>query len=89
MLKEPPILKIFFGSVGYDTPRNHLRIRISRRIRNGYQKYLGQESGANMGLIHEKNRGQKSRATVPLRIQMPMKNSGIIIKILNIQHLIF
>jgi hypothetical protein len=27
---------------------------------------LGDESGAHMGLIHEKNRGQKSRATVPL-----------------------
>jgi hypothetical protein len=27
---------------------------------------LGLESGAHMGLIHEKNRGEKSRATVPL-----------------------
>jgi hypothetical protein len=26
---------------------------------------LGHESGAHMGLIPEKNRGQKSRATVP------------------------
>ncbi len=41
MLKEPPILKMFFCSVGYDTPRNHFRIRISRRIQNGNQKYCG------------------------------------------------
>jgi hypothetical protein len=27
---------------------------------------LGLESGAHMGWIHEKNRGEKSRATVPL-----------------------
>jgi hypothetical protein len=27
---------------------------------------LWHESGAHMGLIHEKNKGQKSRATVPL-----------------------
>jgi hypothetical protein len=27
---------------------------------------LEHESGAHMGLIHEKTRGQKSRATVPL-----------------------
>jgi hypothetical protein len=41
MLKEPPILKIIFCSAGYDTPRNHIQIRISRRIQNGYQKYFG------------------------------------------------
>ncbi len=29
---------------------------------------LEHESGAHMGLIHEKNRGQKSRATVPLKV---------------------
>ncbi len=28
---------------------------------------LGHELGAHMRLIHEKTRGQKSRATVPLR----------------------
>jgi hypothetical protein len=28
---------------------------------------LGHESGAHMGLIYEKTRGNKSRATVPLR----------------------
>jgi hypothetical protein len=28
---------------------------------------LGLESRAHMRLIHEKNRGKKSRATVPLR----------------------
>jgi hypothetical protein len=31
------------------------------------ENILGLESGAHMGLIHEKNRGEKSRATVPLR----------------------
>ncbi len=40
MLKEPPILKMVFCSAGYDTPRNHFRIRISRRIRNGNKKYF-------------------------------------------------
>ncbi len=67
MLKEPPILKIVFCSAGYDTPRNHFWIWISRRIWNGNQKYFGAWiRGPNMGLIYEKNRGQKSRATVPL-----------------------
>jgi hypothetical protein len=28
---------------------------------------LGHESGAHIRLIHEKNRGQKYRATVPLK----------------------
>jgi hypothetical protein len=41
MLKEPPILKMFFCSAGYDTLRNHFRIRISRQIRNRNQKYFG------------------------------------------------
>jgi hypothetical protein len=41
MLKEPPFLKMVFCSVGYDTPGNHVRIRISRRIRNVNQKYFG------------------------------------------------
>ncbi len=41
MLKEPPILKMDFCSAGYDTPRNHFRIWISRRIRKGNQKYFG------------------------------------------------
>jgi hypothetical protein len=39
--KEPPILKMIFCSAGYDTPLNHIRIGISRRIQNGYQKYFG------------------------------------------------
>ncbi len=41
MLKEPPILKMVFCSAGYDTPRNHFRIWISRWIRNRNQNYFG------------------------------------------------
>jgi hypothetical protein len=41
ILTEPPILKMVFCSAGYDTPRNHIRIRISWRIRNGNPKYFG------------------------------------------------
>ncbi len=41
MLKEPHILKMVFCSAGYDTPRNHFRIRISWWIRNGNKKYVG------------------------------------------------
>ncbi len=41
MLKEPPTLKMVFCSAGYDTPQNHFRIWISRRIWNGNQKYFG------------------------------------------------
>ncbi len=40
MLKEPPILKMFFCSARYDTPRNHFRIWISRRIGNRNQKHF-------------------------------------------------
>jgi hypothetical protein len=59
-LKEPPILKMIFCSAGYDTPRNHIQIRISRRIQNGYIKnILRHESGAHMGLIHEEKQRPK------------------------------
>ncbi len=40
MHKEPPILKMIFCSAGYDTPWNHIQIRISRRIQIGYPNYF-------------------------------------------------
>ncbi len=66
-LKEPPILKIIFCSAGYNTPRNHIQIWISRRIQNGYKKiFWGMNQRPIWGWFTKKNRGQKSRATVPL-----------------------
>ncbi len=41
MLKESPIIKMIFCSAGHDTPQNHFRIRISRRIWNKKQNYFG------------------------------------------------
>jgi hypothetical protein len=64
MLKEPPILKMVFCSAGYDTPRNHFRIR------NRNQEYfwcMNEGPIGGWGWFMKKTRGQKSHATVPLR----------------------
>jgi hypothetical protein len=67
MLKKPPVLKMFFCSAGYHTLRNHFRIWISRRIQNRNQNYFGAWIKGPYGVDSwKKNRGQKSRATVPL-----------------------
>ncbi len=50
MLKEPPILKMFFCSAGHDTWQNHFWIRISRRIWNVNQKYFGAWTRGSYGV---------------------------------------
>jgi hypothetical protein len=59
MLKEPPILKIFFLFRGSDTLRNNFSIGITPRIQTRIRKCLGYESGAHLGSIHEKNQRLK------------------------------
>ncbi len=74
MLKEPPILKIIFCTAGYDTPRNHIQVWLSPQIQNGYEKiFWAMNQGPIWGWFTKKNRGQKSRAAVPLRYSSPRR----------------
>jgi hypothetical protein len=41
-----------------------------REFETEFENILECESGAHMGSIHEKNRGKKSRATVPLKMHI-------------------
>jgi hypothetical protein len=59
MLKEPPILKKFFFSAGYDIPRNHFRIWVSGEFEMEIKNILGHELGAHMRLIHGKKQRPK------------------------------
>ncbi len=43
-----------------------LKFEYLRELEPEFENVLGYELGAHMGSIHEKTRGQKSRATVPL-----------------------
>jgi hypothetical protein len=45
---------------------------------------LGHESGAHVRLIHEKNRGHKSCATVPLRANHHKLNNHQILDLINV-----
>jgi hypothetical protein len=67
MLKEPPIFKIFFVVRGMIPCGTTFEFEYLGEFKMDIKNILGHESGAHMGLIHEKNRGKKYRATVPLR----------------------
>jgi hypothetical protein len=54
MLQEPPILQMVFCSAGYEFEFEYLG-EFEIEIKN----ILEQESGAHMGLIHEKNQRPK------------------------------
>jgi hypothetical protein len=58
MLKEPPVLKMVFCSARYDTLRNHFRIQLGE-FKIEIKNILEHESGAHLGLIHEKNQRPK------------------------------
>ncbi len=58
MFKEPPVLKMVFCSAGYDTPRN-LEFEYLGEFEIEIKNILEHESGAHMGLIHEKNQRPK------------------------------
>jgi hypothetical protein len=45
--------------------RTTLKFEYLREFETEFENVLGYELGAHMGSIHEKTRGQKSRATVP------------------------
>jgi hypothetical protein len=66
MRKEPPILKMFFVLRGMIPRGTTLEFEYLGEFEMEIKNILGHESGAHMGLIHEKTRGQKSRATLPL-----------------------
>ncbi len=66
MLKEPPILKTVFVLRGIIPRGTTFEFEYLADFGMEITNILGHESGAHMGLIHKKNRGEKSRATVPL-----------------------
>ncbi len=68
MPKEPPYVE--FEYLG----------EIDMEIKN----ILGHESGAHVRLIHEKNRGQKSRATVPFRATHHKLNNHQIVDLIDV-----
>jgi hypothetical protein len=68
-----------FGSAQWAIVQYEFRIRITRRIRNRIRKNLVKWTGAQMGRLMNKTRGQKSHATVPfnslLFIFISLKNT--------------
>jgi hypothetical protein len=66
-----------FCSAGYDTPRTTFEFEYLGEFEIEIKNILEHESGAQIGLIHEKTGGQKSRATVPLN-QAPSSVSLIL-----------
>jgi hypothetical protein len=66
MIKNP-LAKIFFGSLGYQTPGKKFRIWISLINRTEFKEKLGYESRFYIGSIQKKIGGKKSRTTVPIR----------------------
>jgi hypothetical protein len=65
MIKEPPIWKKFCVPRGLIPRRTTFKFEYLREFEPEFENVLGYELGAHMGSIHEKTRGQKSRATVP------------------------
>ena len=55
------------GVLGVWTPRRSLCDRISREIETEFENTLAFISGAQLGLNHEKNGGEKSSDTLPLK----------------------
>ncbi len=68
MLKEPPVLKMFFVLRGMILCGTTFEFEYLGKFEIEIKNILEHESGAHMALIHKKTRGQKSRATVPLSI---------------------
>ncbi len=66
MLKEPLILKIVFLLLGMIPRSTTLEFEYLDEFEMEIKNILGHESGAHMGLIFEKTKGQKSCSTVPL-----------------------
>jgi hypothetical protein len=68
MLKEPPLSENFFCVPrGLIPRRTTLKFEYLQEFEPEFETVLGYELGAHMGSIHEKKRGQKSHATVPLK----------------------
>ncbi len=59
MIKEPPILKMFFCSAGYDTRGTTFEFEYLGEFEMEIKNILGHELGAHMRLIHEKNQRPK------------------------------
>jgi hypothetical protein len=67
MLKEPPGLNFFlFRGILCRPGRTTFEVEYVQGIKTEFKNILGYETGAHMGSIHEKTRGWKYRATVPL-----------------------
>jgi hypothetical protein len=56
---------MFFVPRGLITRRTTFKFEYLRELEPEFDIILGHESGAYMGSIREKTRGQKSRATAP------------------------
>jgi hypothetical protein len=59
MLKEPPILKMVFVLRGMILRRTTFAFKYLGEFEMEIKNILGHESGAHMGLIHEKNQRPK------------------------------
>jgi hypothetical protein len=68
MLKEPLSEKRFFVPRGLIPCRTTFKFEYLREFEPEFKIVLGYESRAYMAPIHEKTRGQKSHATVHLRV---------------------
>jgi hypothetical protein len=59
MFKEPPILKFFFVLQGMIPGGTTFKFEFLGEFKVEIKNILEHESGAHMGLIHEKNQGPK------------------------------
>jgi hypothetical protein len=64
--KRAPYLKFFCVLQGLIPCKTTLKFKYLQEFKPEFKNVLGYELGPHMGSIQEKNRGQKSRATVPL-----------------------
>ncbi len=59
----------------------NLKVKYLGKIEVIFEMALGNESGNQVGSIHEKNRGKKSRETIPLNIHYGILVSSKLLQI--------